>query len=661
MSKPRINVVEEGIESSVATLTAWLQELKRRSTKNITIKPNKNKWYSPKLKQLKSHIKLSKGAEKKTLRNTYVDELRKAKDEDNIKIRAKNKKKGVWGILNRPSQWEEITLRDTGGSLIKEEQVQVQMFATHFQDKIKNLQSPNDPVPVLKVLEEHMESVKEWDIQEVDELTVSKIIDGLPSKLSSGPDSISYRLLKTFKFELLTQMTDIANCSITTGNFPKTWKVSKVKPIWKGKGEKQSVDSYRPVSLTSCVGKIVEAVVNQQMTTAIEGQNIFPEEMHGFRQGRSTSTAISAVVEKVKSHLMDKKCVMLVALDASAAFDMMPRDFIIQSVKTIGGGPRICAWLKSYLNERTSYVQIKEARSELWETDTGVIQGGLLSPLLYNVGSITQPLWNKDSESEVYADDDIDIVVGDTAQECQRRGQAAAMKVGKWFQHVGLCLNTKKSEMMGFGFSPWPINVGGESIKPAESTKFLGCHIQGNLKWEKQVNLLNSKIRSCAGRIRYEGQFLDEKDRLTLYHGWIGGNIMANARAFLPLITDTQTQELQTACNAGIRAVAGLPRRGHHPVSETRKRLGIQSVSQTQDSILFQAAWRERPNPAKSPRTRQQFKGDVKLPVLSGWSGKMMKTKTLEAWNRLPTEIRSEKSELRMKKMVKEHVRQCAD
>ena len=133
---------------------------------------------------------------------------------------------------------------------------------------------------------------------------------------------------------------------------------------------------------------------------------------------------------------------------------------------------------------------------------------------------------------------------------------------------------------------------------------------------------------------------------------------MANARAYLPLITDTQCQELQISCNAGIRAVAGLPRRGHYPVSEHRRRLGIHSVSQTQESILLQEAWKRKPSPREDPRTREQVKGNVKLPALSGWSGKMMKTRTLEAWNRLPSEIRDERSEVKVKRMVKEHVKQ---
>ena len=483
------------------------------------------------------------------------------------------------------------------------------------------------------------------------------MIDSLTPKLSCGPDGISYRLIKTFKPELLETMTDITNESKVKGVFPKPWKISKVAPIWKGKGSKQSVDSYRPVSLTSCVGKIVESVIVGQMTRTLECLGILPQEMHGFRPGRSTATAITNVVESVKDHLLKKKYVMAVALDASAAFDIMPRDFLVTSVERIGGGPRICAWLENYLHDRTSYVQVGEHRSEEWETNTGVIQGGLMSPILYNVGSITLPSWNRESESVVYADDDFELVVGDTPEECQERGQAAAEKVKDWFNHVGLCLNAKKSEMMGFGFSPWPIKIGTDTIQPSHSVKFLGCHIQSDLKWDEQVSAVAGKVRSAAGRIRYEGQLMEMRDRRTLYHGWISGNIMASGRAYLPLITDTQTQELQRACNSGVRAVAGLPRGGNYPLTKTRKAIGIASVEEVKETIVLEEAWKRRPSLNKDPKTRSQHKGNIKLPSLKGWSGKLMDTRAKEAWNRLPSHIRNEQSEQKMKKLVKQHIK----
>ena len=101
---------------------------------------------------------------------------------------------------------------------------------------------------------------------------------------------------------------------------------------------------------------------------------------------------------------------MLVAIDVSVAFDLIPRDFLKESVKIIGGGPVFQQWLGSYLSKRSCYVTSGEGRSEPWVSDTGVIQGGPSSPDIYNIGTLSLPGWNENSESIMYADDNVELV-----------------------------------------------------------------------------------------------------------------------------------------------------------------------------------------------------------------------------------------------------------
>ena len=66
----------------------------------------------------------------------------------------------------------------------------------------------------------------------------------------------------------------------------------------------------------------------------------------------STTTAVTAVLDEVKTALSERKKVMIVALDASAAFDLIPRSFLLESVKIIGTGHFFQSWLGSYLSKR---------------------------------------------------------------------------------------------------------------------------------------------------------------------------------------------------------------------------------------------------------------------------------------------------------------------
>ena len=100
------------------------------------------------------------------------------------------------------------------------------------------------------------------------------------------------------------------------------------------------------------------------------------------------------------------------------------------------------------------------------DLEDGVIQGGPLSPNFYKIGTITLPMWNNNTESVTYADDEVELIAANTAEECQSQAQLAADGIVEWYRQVGLCLNVKKSEVMGFGFNPEKITVEGQMIEP---------------------------------------------------------------------------------------------------------------------------------------------------------------------------------------------------
>ena len=153
------------------------------------------------------------------------------------------------------------------------------------------------------------------------------------------------------------------------------------------------------------------------------------------------------------------------------------------------------------------------------------------------------------------------------------------------YDMAGLTLSTAKSELIGFGFDPNPITVNGTTILPSNSIKFLGIHIESNLKWNKHVELLCNKLRSTAGRIRSEGRLFSINDRRTLYFAWSQGSLMSNALSFLPRLNYNQMKNIQTAANSAVRAILGLPQVGHFPISHLREQLKIPSVTDVRDHL----------------------------------------------------------------------------
>ena len=153
-----------------------------------------------------------------------------------------------------------------------------------------------------------------------DPIEVLKIINDLKSKPSSGYDTISCKLIKELKYELLIPLTIITNNSLQSGLFPQAMKLAKITPLYKAK-DKSNIANYRPVSVLPSFSKILEKIVHCRLYRYCNDKGILYESQYGFRNKRSTVNAVTEFVLKTLSNLDNKKTTVSVFLDLSKAFD----------------------------------------------------------------------------------------------------------------------------------------------------------------------------------------------------------------------------------------------------------------------------------------------------------------------------------------------------
>uniref|UniRef100_A0A4W3J3J8 Reverse transcriptase domain-containing protein n=1 Tax=Callorhinchus milii TaxID=7868 RepID=A0A4W3J3J8_CALMI len=101
--------------------------------------------------------------------------------------------------------------------------------------------------------------------EQLREINISKemVLDklsGLKTDKSPGPDGLHPRVLKEVATEIVDGMSIIFQTSVDTGKVPNDWKIANVTPLFK-KGGRENRENYRPVSLMSVVGKILECSV----------------------------------------------------------------------------------------------------------------------------------------------------------------------------------------------------------------------------------------------------------------------------------------------------------------------------------------------------------------------------------------------------------------
>ena len=155
---------------------------------------------------------------------------------------------------------------------------------------------------------------------------------------SQGPDGIHPKLLKELSGELAKPLTDLFNQSLATGVVPEDWKLANVVPIHK-KGSREESGNYRPVNLTSILGKLMETILKERIVQHLKSHGLKDEKQHGFTSGRSCQTNLIDFYDWVTKIIDGGGAVDIAYLDFSKAFDTVPHRRLINKVQFLGLTP----------------------------------------------------------------------------------------------------------------------------------------------------------------------------------------------------------------------------------------------------------------------------------------------------------------------------------
>ena len=91
--------------------------------------------------------------------------------------------------------------------------------------------------------------------------------------MDSGLDKLPPRFIKDGFEGIATPLTHLLNLSLTTSRVLAEWKAARVTPIYK-KGSKLEPGNYRPISILPCISKIIERIVNDQLSDHLLAHNL---------------------------------------------------------------------------------------------------------------------------------------------------------------------------------------------------------------------------------------------------------------------------------------------------------------------------------------------------------------------------------------------------
>ena len=135
---------------------------------------------------------------------------------------------------------------------------------------------------------------------------------------------------------------------------PTAWKLSKLNPILKPGKDPRFIESYRPISLLECLGKLLERIVTTRLEDVVERNQMLPHSQAGFRRWRSTEDPLLDLVSdlhEVRARQSDKD-LLVILLDFEKAFDKVDPWIMLRILIDKGVPIYLIRWFRSFLTDR---------------------------------------------------------------------------------------------------------------------------------------------------------------------------------------------------------------------------------------------------------------------------------------------------------------------
>ena len=580
---------------------------------------------------------------------------------------------------------------DNSSQLIPNEvddRVSAEKFSEHFYSKINTIINNIEEIvrdeSIVDDIDPPSQNHSSFILNSFNHVTpeeVRSIIIKSPNK-SCSLDPLPTRILKQCLDVLIHPITKIINTSFDTGLFPSSWKSGIITPVLKKGKCNSDYNSFRPITNTPFIAKILEKAVLNQLVPYLQTTNRYANNNSAYTENMSTETLLSKIHSDIMNSFDNQSLTLIVLLDLSAAFDTVNHSKIVnilQSRFNITDEP--LALLSSYLKDRSQKVSINKILSSQTFLHHGVPQGSCIGPIAYLIytSAISDIITRYNINIMSYADDTQLYISTKPDIASINQTIITINKCIHEIRHFFLChqlkINDNKTEFAILGNrqqlrkiynNDIYITVGLNRIYPSDTVRNLGFHFDSEMNLSCNINNVCKKSYFQLHKLHQIKYYLSPKILESLVHAFITSNLDYCNSLYINL-PKKAINKLQKIQNSAARLITGSSKYCHiTPILQQLHWLPVSKrVKFKVLTTVFKCLNNMAPKylsdnikiyiPTRNLRSINQYKL-IEPPTTNNYGKRSFFYAGPFLWNQLPLTIRKLTSYSLFKKELKTHI-----
>ena len=384
---------------------------------------------------------------------------------------------------------------------------------------------------------------------------------------------------------LVPHLGPIFRATDTLKLYPSDWKLTETPVLQKpGKSDYTVAGAWRPIVLSNGLARLLNGCKTEDLVLMCEKTGILPKNHFGGRPGRATTDSVHLLVKTVKDAWRRGDVASLLCLDVKAAFPSAAVDVLLHEMRLCGVPSGHVEWFERRLQGRKTTLIFDDYKSGTFDIEEGIDQGdaqSLIAWIIYN-HQILKIFERASKETGfLYVDDAAVLVTGDNFDATHDKLKDVMNREGgilDWAASHNCSFGVEKFQLLDLSRKKMAdpgrprkripvarktLVLNGQNIKSATTVKFLGLHIDRELRWKEQIAAAIGKgrgwLRQCSRLAKTSGGVSGRHMR-KLYLAVVRPRMLYGADVFLGPALRGDSFKVRKGPRAALNKLAAIQR-----------------------------------------------------------------------------------------------------